>query len=135
MCVGELLTNKINASVQPFASYLLGKLPKVKNTSRWLVDVDDVAAAHILVMENSQAKGRYIVSNAVVEDSDVCKIMLNLEPSLSIPTELDDHVDTRKVFSNEKIKALGLKFSPIENTISRFVKSMEVNNLLEELEE
>ncbi len=48
-------------SLVPFENMLNGKLPFIADFNFYYVDVEDVALAHILAMENSKANGRYII--------------------------------------------------------------------------
>jgi nucleoside-diphosphate-sugar epimerase len=58
------------------------RFPKV--TYR-LVDVRDVAGAHILAIENPSASGRYCLVGRVIHCSEVIKVLHQLFPHLNLP--------------------------------------------------
>jgi nucleoside-diphosphate-sugar epimerase len=58
------------------------RFPKV--TYR-LVDVRDVAGAHILAIENPSASGRYCLVGRVIHCSEVIKVLHKLFPHLNLP--------------------------------------------------
>lgn len=45
----------------------------------------DVAEAHIRAFENPNAKGRYLVVESVIHNSEMAKIMKSLFPTYQIP--------------------------------------------------
>lgn len=55
------------------------------NVAAGLVDVRDVANAHILAFENPAANGRYLTVGAIVHFSEVIKILHELYPTLHLP--------------------------------------------------
>ena len=55
------------------------------NITYRLVDVRDVANAHILAFENPLASGRYCLVGRVMHSSEVLKILHELFPDLNLP--------------------------------------------------
>jgi dihydroflavonol-4-reductase len=56
-------------------------LPAIIDLGFPLVDVRDVATAHVLAMENPSAKGRYITYNTTLKMRDVCSILRHFSPN------------------------------------------------------
>ncbi|KAJ0837602.1 putative cinnamyl-alcohol dehydrogenase [Helianthus annuus] len=110
-----------------------------------LVDVRDVATAHILAFENPKANGRYcIVGKAVLT-------ILSTSPSLEIRYyrsrckyatqkrnyfNVDRYRDSKSVdplpyyVSRAKAESLGVHFTPMEVTIKDTAESLKEKNLL-----
>ncbi|KAL2239933.1 UNVERIFIED_CONTAM: Cinnamoyl-CoA reductase 1, partial [Sesamum indicum] len=105
----------------------------VENTSKfylWMINVKDVANAHILAFENPSAKGRYCLVEKVAHFSEVVKILRELYPSLKLPEKCGDDkpfVPTYQV-SKEKAKALGVVFTSLEEGIKETVESLKEKN-------
>jgi len=63
MVIGPSLGPSLNESNKIFADMLSGVYPTLMSVTWGIVDVRDVAKAHILAMQTPQASGRYLVSN------------------------------------------------------------------------
>ena len=76
---GPLLSASSGEGSQEFCLRLLnGSLPALPDFSTAVIDVRDVAAAHIAAMENSNANGnRYILSNRTVHLKEYAQIIGN----------------------------------------------------------
>ena len=74
---GSLLSTSSGEVSQEFCLRLLnGSLPALPDFSFDIIDVCDVAAAHIAAMENSDASGkRYILSNQIVHLKELLQII------------------------------------------------------------
>jgi len=100
-----------------------------------LVDVRDVAHAHILAMEKSNANGRYICSSrsqgGVFEMSQI--IDKNFPGKYKVPKKLLDPTKGPRIngTDNTRItKELGLEYTPLETSVVDTVHSLEKNNLI-----
>lgn len=71
MVIGPSLMPSLNPTNKIFVDLLNGTYPGIMNLSWGLVDVRDVAEAHILAMEQKNAKGRYILANPPVTMGEV----------------------------------------------------------------
>ncbi|PWA69999.1 cinnamoyl-CoA reductase 1 [Artemisia annua] len=83
-----------------------------------LVDVRDVAMAHILAFENPEANGRYCVVGKVIHSSDIMKIVAKLYPTLGHSKGYTDGKDAEPQFysvSRVKAEGLGVEFTPVEH--------------------
>ncbi|KAK9051359.1 hypothetical protein SSX86_027986 [Deinandra increscens subsp. villosa] len=98
-----------------------------------LVDVRDVATAHILAFENPEANGRYCLVGKVVRSVEIMKIVDRLYPSLG---HSERYIDGKSVeplpyhVSRAKAESLGVKFTPIEVSIKDTIESLKENNFL-----
>lgn len=68
-----------------FEDVVRGKVPFVLPMSLSLVDVRDVADAHILAAENPRAAGRYIVSNRFLTLRELLQMLHELDPEIAMP--------------------------------------------------
>ncbi|GJZ08641.1 tetraketide alpha-pyrone reductase 1-like protein [Tanacetum coccineum] len=82
-----------------------------------LVDVRDVAIAHILAFENPEANGRYCVVGNVLHSSEIMKIVNKLYPALGHSKGYNDGKEVEpQLYSVSRVKAegLGVEFTPVE---------------------
>ncbi|KAL8227825.1 hypothetical protein R6Q57_015409 [Mikania cordata] len=98
-----------------------------------VVDVRDVATAHILAFENPEARGRYCMVCKVVRSFEIMKIVDELYPG---PGHSDRYKDGKRVetapynVSRAKAENLGVKFIPLEVIIKDTVESLKQKNML-----
>ena len=71
MVIGPSLSPGLNESNKIFSDMLSGKYPAIMALIWGIVDVRDVAKAHVLAMETAGASGRYLVSNEAMKMQDV----------------------------------------------------------------
>ncbi|KAL8496076.1 hypothetical protein ACS0TY_019976 [Phlomoides rotata] len=130
--IGPLLQPTINLSSQALVNFIKeGKQLWPSGVYRF-VDVRDVALAHILAFENPSASGRYCLVGRVTYSSEALDILNNLFPSINLhpyntesrPAEPPYHV------SQEKAKALGLNFTPLEVSLKDTVESLKDKNFI-----
>ncbi|KAL9994011.1 putative cinnamyl-alcohol dehydrogenase [Helianthus debilis subsp. tardiflorus] len=98
-----------------------------------LVDVRDVATAHILAFENPEANGRYCMVGKVVRSLEIMKIVDKLYPGLVHSERYKDGECVEPVpytVSRAKAETLGIKFTPAEVSIKDTVESLKEKNLL-----
>ncbi|XP_076901781.1 phenylacetaldehyde reductase-like [Bidens hawaiensis] len=98
-----------------------------------LVDVRDVAAAHILAFENPEANGRYCMVGKVVRSLEIMKIVDKLYPSLGHSERYKNGESIQPVpynVSRAKAESLGVKFTPLEVSIKDTIESLKGKNLL-----
>nr|XP_043623148.1 phenylacetaldehyde reductase-like [Erigeron canadensis] len=130
--IGPLLQPALNATSEGFIDLIkTGKEVFADGIFR-LVDVRDVATAHILAFENPEANGRYCVVGKVVRSSELIRIVHNLYPSLVHSERVkDSNVEPLPyTVSTAKAESLGVKFTPIEESIKDIVESLKEKNLL-----
>lgn len=76
LVIGPSLVPSLNTSNQIFADLLTGKYPGMVSLSWGVVDVRDVALAHLLALTTPKAKGRYLCASGVVTMREVVGILL-----------------------------------------------------------
>ncbi|KAL5728534.1 cinnamoyl-CoA reductase [Ranunculus cassubicifolius] len=128
LVMGALLQPTVNASIVHILKYLTGSAKTYANSVQAYVDVKDVALAHILVFETPSASGRYICAESVLHRGDVVKILAKFFPEYPIPMKCSDEVKPRVKpykFSNQKLRDLGLEFTPARQSFYETVKSLQ----------
>ena len=68
-----------------YRDFLVGKMPPLPEMHFHLVDVRDVALAHIRAMESTTAAGRYIVAGEFVSDQALRRLLGRYDASIKIP--------------------------------------------------
>ncbi|KAI3655786.1 hypothetical protein MP638_003245 [Amoeboaphelidium occidentale] len=85
--VGRSHTSVINASADGILKTMTGEMPLL-DASASLVDVEDVAEAHILAAENPKSNGRYIVTNQGIPSAELNAILKKNFPSYDISQKM-----------------------------------------------
>lgn len=83
--IGPSHTKVVNMSLQIIQEILTGKLPGIIDIDFGFVDVRDVAKAHILAMENPDARGRYVCSAEPKNLKQVIEVLKREFPGYSYP--------------------------------------------------
>ena len=129
---GPLLSASCGEASKEFCDRLLNnKMPLLPNLNFPVVDVRDVAAAHIAAMEKSEAAGnRHILNNRTLHITEYGKIIRDefepqgytvpseeLPKSVEVP-ELQSMLGKRMLYNNERmVKVLGIQLRPVENSL------------------
>lgn len=98
-----------------------------------LVDVRDVAMAHILAFENPEANGRYCVVGNVARSLEIMKILNKLYPVLGHSERFKDGKSVEPLpynISRARAEDLGVSFTPLEVSIKDTVESLKEKNFL-----
>jgi cinnamoyl-CoA reductase len=120
LVLGPILQPTINASIIHILKYLNGSAKTYANSIQAYVHVKDVALAHILVYEAPSASGRYLCAESVLHRGEVVEILAKFFPEYPIPTKCSDEKKARVKpykFSNQKLKDLGLEFTPVKQSL------------------
>lgn len=128
LVLGPLLQPTINASVLHVLKYLTGSAKTYANSVQAYVHVKDVALAHILLFESPAASGRHLCAESVLHRAEVVDILAKFFPEYPVPTKCSDEKNPRKKpykFSNQKLKDLGLEFTPVKQSLYDTVKSLQ----------
>ena len=80
--------NRHTPSTQFLEELLRGRLPMVLPLGFSFVDVRDVAMAHLLAYEKSQASGRYIVADRFFTMRELMLFLREMDPALAAPTRV-----------------------------------------------
>ena len=144
---GPLLSRKhLRSSPALVRTMLRGKMPAVPRISLVVVDVRDVAEAHVRALEVDDPAGRYICANEPIWMKDVSRILARHFPDHPLPTrqmpdlmayagslftkQLSMHFLRRnlgrvRLLDNRRIRQdLGLTFRPLEETLVDGARSM-----------
>ncbi|OAE25122.1 hypothetical protein AXG93_3217s1380 [Marchantia polymorpha subsp. ruderalis] len=139
--VGRLLQETVNWSSNEVLRILQGIERREDNliipTNIAFVDVEDVALAHILAMENPNAEGRYLAVAESLTNEHIALLLAKLYPQYTNVLKpdlkgMDEATFNKPVFkfSNEKMRHLGVNFTPIEESVKKTVQSLQHLNLL-----
>ncbi|KAH7669051.1 Cinnamoyl-CoA reductase protein [Dioscorea alata] len=128
LTVGQMLQPILNASCLSVLTYIRGTKKAYRNAVMALVDVKDVAQAHLLVYEDPNASGRYFCIATVVHRSEFVRMLSEMFPEYPITNECEDKVHPRVnpfKFSNQRLQELGLEYTPIKKSLYETVKSLQ----------
>ena len=144
LVIGPSISPGLNTSNELFVDILSGKYPGIMSLTWGIVDVRDVALAHILAMENPESSGRYLCANTTISmkkfveflrkegydnfklpklsmDSSIGNLIVLLSSYLQpkgVGDYLRTHIGKTPNFDNNKIRReLGLEFIPLEDSI------------------
>ncbi len=153
MVIGPSLGPALNTSTQIFVDLLKGTYPGIMDLTWGLVDVRDVADAHIRAMETAAAKGRYICAGETVTmrklvgflaengygkgyrlphltmdvgiGTTVVRLASYFQPK-GVGSYLRTHVGRAPRYDTTKIRTeLGVTFRPVETSILDTVRDLE----------
>ncbi|BAT07120.1 Os09g0262000 [Oryza sativa Japonica Group] len=119
MTLGQMLQSTINPSIRHIADFLNGSRKTHRNAVAGYVDARDVARAHALVYEDPKAHGRYLCIASVLHRSELIQMIRELFPQY--PITCNKCEDSKQMvqpfkFSNQRLRDLGLTFTPIKET-------------------
>jgi len=135
LVVGPLLQKSLNTSSEIILDYLNGKKQKISTGSLGLVDVRDVALAHVLAFENPQASGRYVTMTAALPWVDIVAELRKVarEPQ-RIPTEVDEGpISSPTLFDNSKLVSLLGSLHSVSEMLKDTVESLYENGFIQQL--
>ncbi|CAH8387440.1 unnamed protein product [Eruca vesicaria subsp. sativa] len=134
LVIGPILQPTLNFSVAVVVELTKGKDPFMTKSYRF-VDVRDVSLAHIKALETPSSNGRYIIDGPVVATlKDIEKVLREFVPDLCIGDDknnenIDLDLVTYKV-SLEKVRSLGIEFTPTETSLRDTVLSLKEKCLM-----
>nr|CAN62117.1 hypothetical protein VITISV_011013 [Vitis vinifera] len=129
--IGPLIQPTLNLSAEVVLNLINGA-QTFPNRSYRLVDVRDVANAHIQAYEIPEASGRYCLVEKDLHYSETVKILRKLYPELPLPEKCADdkpYAPSSRV-SQEKVKSLGIHFTPLEVSLKDTVESLKEKNFV-----
>lgn len=147
LCPGIILGPnfyKHTPSTVNIAAFVNNQVPFRLPMQLSVVDVRDVAEAHILAYENKQASGRYLVAGTNV--ADLFDVLRQLDPDMVVPDRLLTQDEAKQFaekagmpaelvgqpyqFSDRKIETeLGWKARPVHETISDTIAWIKAREL------
>ncbi|CAO2169000.1 unnamed protein product [Urochloa humidicola] len=130
MTVGPTLQQGPSLSNNHVARLLTGAVKAYPNAVAAYVDVRDVARAHVLAYEANQglATKRYLCAAAVLHRAQLVGILRELFPQYPVTAKCED--DGRPMtrtyrFSNQRLRDLGLEFTPLKKSLYETVICMQ----------
>ncbi|KAI7979506.1 Cinnamoyl-CoA reductase 1 [Camellia lanceoleosa] len=114
LVLGPLLQSTVNASIIHILKYLNGSTKTYANLVQAYVNVRDVAS--------------YLCAESVLHRGDVVEILAKFFPEYPIPLKCKDETKPRVKrykISNQKLKDLGLEFTPVKQSLYETVKSLQ----------
>uniref|UniRef100_A0A0E0LZ09 NAD-dependent epimerase/dehydratase domain-containing protein n=1 Tax=Oryza punctata TaxID=4537 RepID=A0A0E0LZ09_ORYPU len=120
MTLGQMLQSTLNPSIRHIADFLNGSRKTHRNAVAGYVDARDVACAHVLVYEDPNAHGRYLCIGTVLHRSELIQMIRELFPQY--PITCNKCEDSKPMvqpfkFSNQRLRDLGLTFTPIKESL------------------
>ncbi|KDO35236.1 hypothetical protein SPRG_00081 [Saprolegnia parasitica CBS 223.65] len=128
MIFGPMLQPVLNESSQVVYNLLTGVTKEVPNNARAVVDVRDVAAAHIAGFEVAAASGRYILVAETTDDFEIRDAIVKAAPSaLNVPTTAPPAVRAARtaVDMAKATKELGISFRPLDEMVQSTCDSLQ----------
>lgn len=133
LVLGPILQPKLNASSLILVKLLNGDLERCENKARNIVDVRDVAKAHILAYEIPSAAGRYLCTAHSVKTKELVDILKRLYPQYNYPKDyVDVGLDSSGVeqLSGNKLRELGLEYMQLQETLVDIVECFKHKGIL-----
>ncbi|XP_021843461.1 tetraketide alpha-pyrone reductase 2 isoform X2 [Spinacia oleracea] len=131
--IGPLLAPYVSSSLKYVLDLIKGAKGGYPNGYCGFVHVEDVAAAHILAMEESKASGRLICSSSVAHWSDVVASLRTKYPMYPFETKLNDKEGDRNQHTMDATKILHLgfpSFKTIPQIFDDCIKSFQAKGIL-----
>jgi len=147
--IGPEPTGEVNTSNAILRDLMLGTFPAVLDLGWAFVDVRDVAAAHLLCMENPAAEGRHLIINEFVHMKDVVEFLGTKYTGYHLPHRdlscglgtalvkvgshfgdkgtgqyLRTNLGTVCMFNTAKVQGLGLTYRPVLSSIADTIDDM-----------
>ncbi|KAL6635324.1 hypothetical protein ACP70R_027995 [Stipagrostis hirtigluma subsp. patula] len=129
MTMGPMLQQTLNFSSSHVARYLTGARGSYPNAVAAYVDVRDVARAHALAYEQPAARGRYLCVAAVLHRAQLVAMLRELFPQYPVTAKCEDDDGEPMAkpyrFSNQRLRDLGLEFTPLRKSLYEAVICMQ----------
>ncbi|AQK55507.1 Cinnamoyl-CoA reductase 1 [Zea mays] len=128
MTTGPMLQQTLNFSTNHVARYLMGTKRSIPNAVAAYVDVRDVARAHVLAYERPGARGRYLCIGTVLHRADLVDMLRDLFPQYPVTAKCEE--DGKPMakpfkFSNQRLRDLGLEFTPLRKSLYETVLCLQ----------
>ncbi|KAL9310895.1 putative cinnamyl-alcohol dehydrogenase [Arabidopsis thaliana] len=129
--IGPVLQPTLNYSVEVIVDLINGKNPSNSFYYRFM-DVRDVSLAHIKAFEVPSASGRYILADPDVTMKDIQKLLHELFPDLCRVDKDNENEVGEMAYKVcvDKLKSLGIEFTPIKESLKDTVVSLKERCLL-----
>ena len=143
--LGPAMSGDVSASLELVTQPMLNKVPAFPKLTFGIVDVRDVAAAHVAAMEKPEASGeRFIVGESVLSFTQIGDVLREAYPDRKLPKgelpswlvklltvvnptlkQIVPELDKARSFTNAKSKAaLGIDYIPAKDAILASTNSL-----------
>ncbi|KAH9087711.1 hypothetical protein LEN26_019856 [Aphanomyces euteiches] len=123
---GPMLQPELNESSEKIYDYLVGNVDEIPRVTRSVVDVRDVAFAHIAAFENPQASGRYTLVAASPTEEEIARAVKAARPNARVASKLAPGTGfvAKHCSSAKAEKELGIRFIPLEDMVRETCDSL-----------
>ncbi|BBN19106.1 cinnamoyl-CoA reductase [Marchantia polymorpha subsp. ruderalis] len=129
--VGPILQGSVNASTLIVLKYLNGSLKEIPNRVFGFLHVKDAALAHIIGFEDPSAEGRYLLVERAIHAKELADMLRIICPNCPVPEKCEDNGPPLEAnYCCDKIKKLGLVFTPSEEALRECVESFKAKKLI-----
>lgn len=143
--LGPAMSSDVSASLELVTQPMLNKVPAFPKLTFGIVDVRDVADAHVAAMEHPDAAGeRFIVGDSVLSFTEIGSVLREAYPDRKLPKgelpswlvklltlvnptlkQIVPELDKRRSFTNAKSKTqLGIEYIPANEAILASTNSL-----------
>ena len=143
--LGPAMSADVSASLELVQQPMQGKLPAYPKLSFGIVDVRDVADAHVAAMEQADAAGeRFLLGEQLLTYTEIGSILREAYPDRKLPKgelqswlvklltfvnptlkQIVPELDQKRTYSNEKSKrVLGIDYIPAKDAILASTESL-----------
>ncbi|KAK0575286.1 hypothetical protein LWI29_036691 [Acer saccharum] len=130
LTIGTLLQPTLNISVEIILKLVKGD--QSYPSPYKIVDVKDVAHAHIQALELPSASGRYCIVESTRSSTETLEILQQFFPTLHLPTKLEDEKPNEPTYkvSRERAESLGINFISWEVSLKDTIESLKEKGFL-----
>ncbi|ETW05152.1 hypothetical protein H310_04159 [Aphanomyces invadans] len=130
--LGPMLQPELNESSKKIYDYMVGNTKEIMNTVKAMVDVRDVALAHIVGFENPQASGRYLLIGACPSEQEIANAVKNAYHSALTPeAPVFEECAAPLLYDCSKAeKELGIRFRNIQEMVQETCDSLRHHGLV-----
>jgi len=123
--LGPMLQPSLNESSEKIYNYLTGISKSILNGNKHIVDVRDVAEAHIVAYENKASSGRYLLVGCCSHEEEMCDELRSILPTAAIPTTSAALRAPKLLYDASKAERdLGLKFRQMSEMLKATCSSL-----------
>ncbi|XP_042496331.1 dihydroflavonol 4-reductase-like [Macadamia integrifolia] len=134
LVVGPFIMSSMPPSMLTALALILGNEPHYSILKQHqLIHLDDLCNAHIFLLENPKAEGRYICSSRDTTIFELAKMLKEKYPEYNIPTRFKGIDESIKPvhFSSKKLTDLGFEFKyTMEDMFDGAIRSCRERNLI-----
>ncbi|CAK4069828.1 unnamed protein product [Aphanomyces euteiches] len=130
--LGPMLQPELNQSSLKVYDYVMGNTAEIPRAIKTVVDIRDVALAHIVAFENPQASGRYLLVGASPTEEQIAAAVRAARPNAPVTTTLAPPKDivSLKCSCIKAETELGLRFHSLDEMVRSMCDSLTSHGLI-----